>query len=86
MCVYSCVCVYVYVCVCACWGWGKRDAHAGGCSFEHSCGIRGLYPNSLGTRIVIIDDTYGGLLYNPATSLILTIPVRHAAARRGAAP
>ena len=40
-----------------------------------SAGVRLIFPNALGTRSVIIDDTHQGYLYNPVDDATLVLPV-----------
>ena len=42
--------------------------------FRHVVGIRGIYPDPTGTRVVLVDDKSDGLLYNPINDAILEVP------------
>jgi len=41
--------------------------------YKHDTGIKSLFPNSKGTRIVFIDDNHSGNLYNPVNDQIKPI-------------
>ncbi|XP_065839406.1 WD repeat-containing protein 19-like isoform X2 [Oscarella lobularis] len=42
--------------------------------FRHVIGIRGLYPDSSGTRLIFIDDKSDGIIYNPVNDAAIEIP------------
>lgn len=42
--------------------------------FRHGHGLRGLYPNPAGTRVVLMDDAGGCYLYNPVDLSMLEVP------------
>lgn len=42
--------------------------------YRHECGIAKLFPNDSATRLVFVDDTAAGFLYNPVVDLARPIP------------
>ncbi|XP_064484193.1 WD repeat-containing protein 19-like [Ornithodoros turicata] len=42
--------------------------------YRHSCGIQKIYPDTSGTRIVVIDDRSKGYVYNPVNDDAVNIP------------
>ena len=46
------------------------------CEYRHESGraIRAIYPNALGTRAVVIDDAYAGVLFSPVDTRALPVP------------
>lgn len=45
-----------------------------GAELRHSAGIKSLHPNYLGTRLLFVDATNVGYLYNPVNAELSTIP------------
>ena len=45
-----------------------------GTELRHSSGIKSIFPNEQGTRVVVIDDNDEGFMYNPVTSDFTPIP------------
>lgn len=45
-----------------------------GSELRHSHGIKSVFANATGTRVLFIDDESRGFLYNPVNSLLLQIP------------
>ena len=45
-----------------------------GAELRHNVGIKAIYPNGQGTRLVIMDENGDGFLYNPVTSDFTPIP------------
>ena len=42
--------------------------------FRHDRGVAKLFPNELGTRLVFIDDTAAGFVYNPVNEQVHPVP------------
>ena len=49
-------------------------AMLGGAELRHSCGIKSVYPNAQGTRLIVVDENDDGFLYNPVTGDFTPIP------------
>lgn len=53
-----------------------------GAELRHDEGIRAVFPNAAGTRLIFIDMAYRGFLYNPVNQLVLPVPKLHETTQR----
>jgi len=49
-------------------------AFLSGAELRHPAGVKSLYPNYLGTRVLFVDATNVGYMYNPVSSELSIIP------------
>jgi len=42
--------------------------------FRHMCGMRMLFPDHSGTRLIFVDEKSDGFVYNPVSNIMLVGP------------